>query len=309
MKSRCAIDPYQEIAASIIIPTTCEVSRADFLARAIASIKSQELDEGELEIIVVCNGKKQDDNLLRTLESDPYLRILKLQEGNVSKARHFGVTNARGEFFCFLDDDDELLANSIKTRLKIIKSDPICDVVVSNGFTHAHGNDKPLVSSDFAAEINENLYLSFLSQNWFSSSAPLFRANTIEPPIFDFSLKYFEWTYLFFLLMALHKNIKYDNRITYRRNEDNPLSASKTQEYSFAYPDFLLKMKELNIPPNIKRIIHQKYLTALNTQSNTHLQKNEIIKAWTLHLSCLFKGGWRYFPYTRFLILHSLRLI
>lgn len=297
--SCCAVKKY---SVSVIIPTTCEASRAELLLRAIESISSQRLEKGGIEILLICNGSHQDPDLLNLLESKPYLKIFKLVEGNVSKARYFGVSNADGEYFCFLDDDDELLPDSLKERVKLLEQNPGCDVLVSNGLTVSKGEEKPLVDSKIASIVNSNICQSFLRQNWFASAAPLFRASTIDSAIFDFSFKYFEWTYLFFRLVSLRKTIIFDDCLVYRRYEDSPLSSSKTVEYQLAYPGFLLQIKTLDLPPGVKRSIHGKYLTALNAQSNFYLREGKLGKAWLSHLTCLVKGGWRYFLYTRFLI-------
>ena len=115
--SYCAVKKY---SVSVIIPTTCEASRAELLLRAIESISSQRLEKGGIEILLICNGSHQDPDLLNLLESKPYLKIFKLVEGNVSKARYFGVSNADGEYFCFLDDDNVYDKNFIKKNRIII---------------------------------------------------------------------------------------------------------------------------------------------------------------------------------------------
>ena len=120
--------------------------------------------------------------------------------------------------------------------------------------------------------------------------------------MFDFHFKYFEWTYLFFSLVARRKKIVFDEAITYRIYEDNPLSVSKSTEYSLAYPGFLQELQQLDLPGRVKAALHDKYVTALNSQSNLYRQQGRWLDAWKFHIKCLTNGGLRYLPYTRRLL-------
>jgi hypothetical protein len=120
--------------------------------------------------------------------------------------------------------------------------------------------------------------------------------------LFDFQYKYFEWTYLFFLLLSERKRIYFRDALTYRKYEDNPLSISKSVEYGSAYPGFLLKLMALKLEPDVKRGIKAKYLNALNTQANLELSQGRKWRAWQAHLKCLSSGGWRYLAFTRHLL-------
>ena len=299
-ESRDPIETTPQV--SVIIPTTCEAARAMLLKRAIASVTMQ---EGVVpEVLLVCNGNRQDPGLLENLKELAGVRIVHQDEGNVSKARHFGVLHAtKGEFFCFLDDDDELLPGCLHRRLKIMAVESDCDVVCTNGLIHVSGTETPLVSSDVASTINADLCGTFLRQNWFASPASMFRARKIEPGMFDFHFKYFEWAYLFFLLISKHRKIVFDDSITYRKYEDNPLSVSKSIDYSLAYPAFLQELQQLNLAKPVKAALHEKYVAALNSRSNLYRQQGRWLDAWRSHIECLAHGGLRYVPYTRHLLL------
>lgn len=288
------------LQVSVIIPTTCEASRSELLLRAISSIRAQ---EGVLvEVLLICNGNRQDGELLAYLERQDGFRVLRMQEGNVSKARYLGVRNVNSDFFCFLDDDDEFLPGCLQQRLMVMTHDLDCDVVVTNGFDHDSGIDVPLVSSELALMINSDICGTFLMQNWFASPASMFRTKRIKAELFDFAFKYFEWTYLFFLLVSLQKRVVFDNVITYRKYEDNALSVSKSIEYALAYPDFLIEVKRLNLSKHVKSAVQEKYVTALNSCSNIYRERGQWFNAWKLHLACLTQGGGRYLSYTRHLL-------
>lgn len=90
---------------SIIIPSAGR--RPDFLQRAI---KSALIDDEQIqtEIIVVLNGKDgmAFDTSLSFQHS--FVSYHKIEQGNVSKARNYGLSIAQGELIRFLDDDDYL---------------------------------------------------------------------------------------------------------------------------------------------------------------------------------------------------------
>ena len=117
---------------SVIIPTMCQANRADLLHRAIESIVSQ--SGVALDVVIVVNGDKFDDDLVANLEDDPRLRVLRRDEGNVSAARYTGLQKAVGDYFCFLDDDDEFLPNALKQRVALFSTHTDADVIVTNGF-------------------------------------------------------------------------------------------------------------------------------------------------------------------------------
>ncbi|MGC3962908.1 MAG: hypothetical protein QM803_06115 [Rhodocyclaceae bacterium] len=164
----------------------------------------------------------------------------------------------------------------------------------------------PLVAPGRANEINTDPRASILQANWFASLAVMFRNATVPAEAFDFHLHYFEWTWLLFALLGQGKRVHYDEAMTYWRNADNPLSASRSAQYFAVYPEFLRELGRLPMPEVHRRAIESKYQTALNTLSNEALQGGELGRAWQLHWQCLLGGGWRYAPYTRHLIRQSL---
>jgi hypothetical protein len=197
--------PHQPPKVSIVIPTSAASGRRAMLDRAIASVDAQDCPT---EIVVVPNGAAVDAQTLRDLEADRRVtRVLRLDEANVSVARYAGLGVATGEYFGFLDDDDELLPGALSTRLALFGPDR--DVVATNGYVVEAGRDEAiLVPLNLAP--NAALDLSFLEFNWFQSLASLFRTSTVPRNLFDMRLRYFEWSHLFFRLLEAGVRIHYD---------------------------------------------------------------------------------------------------
>ena len=183
----------------MIIPTTCEASRKQAIQRAIARVLSQ---DAARDLIVVVNGDGVDQRLLRCLSAIPAFRVLQHSKWNVPGARWEGLDHCRGDYFCLLDDDDELVPQSLSRRITLF-----CvgvHLVVTNG-SERDSEDKPLVPASAAAEVNDEQVGSSLWSNWLASPGPLFSAASVEEHIFGLSIQYYERTYPFFRLIAMER--------------------------------------------------------------------------------------------------------
>lgn len=99
------------ITHSIIIPTK---DRPNLLRRAVASAQAALGDGGEIIIVDDASVTPVDT----VLQSSDTLRILRhsAPEG-ASSARNTGIAHARGKVLFFLDDDDELMLDYVRTIL------------------------------------------------------------------------------------------------------------------------------------------------------------------------------------------------
>lgn len=287
------------ITVSVIIPTMCLSSRSELLKRTIKSITNQ--SDVHTEILVVLNGLQYDTETVKELEANPLINLIRLETANVSTARYIGVCQSQGDFFCFIDDDDEFLENAFQIRLNTFLEHDV-DFIISNGLLNKDGVDKIVVEYDSVTELRLNPAANLLKKNWFASSAGFYKAKSFNPELFNFSYKYFEMTYLFFLLISNGKTFYFNELLTYRVYQDQPLSVSKSNEYMLAHAVFLRNLMKFDLESSIKKFISKKYIAALNMQSNIEIQQGLKFKAWLSHLKCLLNGGWEYIPYTRHLI-------
>lgn len=116
---------------SVIIPTY-KPSRY-YLEECILSVRNQSLSIDMFEIILVLNG--DISQIYQELITDLFggylgnVKILLIPEGGVSNARNKGLEQAKGEFICFIDDDDVISPNYLEELLKV----SACNVIgVSN---------------------------------------------------------------------------------------------------------------------------------------------------------------------------------
>ena len=87
---------------SVVIPL---YNKEHYIEATIRSVLNQTCRD--FEVLVVDDGSRDNSlALARKFESDR-VRIIPQENQGVSVARNTGIRNARGEFICFLDADDE----------------------------------------------------------------------------------------------------------------------------------------------------------------------------------------------------------
>lgn len=129
---------------SVIIPT---YGRPDCLKRAINSVLSQTFEQ--VEAIVIDDNNPDTEARLATEQTmseyadNPKVVYLKHPKNmNGSTARNTGIKEAKGNYLCFLDDDDEMLPNRIEVFVNKMESlDDSWGVCYSN-FVKLKDNDE-----------------------------------------------------------------------------------------------------------------------------------------------------------------------
>lgn len=109
---------------SVIMPA---YNAERYIASAIASVLAQ--DHADLELLVVDNNSTDGTVALVQSFSDPRIRLLRQHVQGVSAARNKALEEMRGDFFCFLDADDDLPAQSLSARYAEFISDPVVHFV------------------------------------------------------------------------------------------------------------------------------------------------------------------------------------
>lgn len=97
---------------SIVLPT---YNRAGLLPRAVGSVLDQTFTDWEL--LVVDDGSKDGTAELLQTYSDPRIRALRNAVNRErSYSRNRAIAEARGDFICFLDSDDEWLPDHLQVH-------------------------------------------------------------------------------------------------------------------------------------------------------------------------------------------------
>ena len=105
---------------SIIIPV---YNTEQYLPRCIDSILSQSFTDYEL--LLIDDGSTDGSNALcdAYAEKDNRIRVFHKENGGVSSARNLGLKEAKGEWICFVDSDDELQPAGLQTMVDGISNE------------------------------------------------------------------------------------------------------------------------------------------------------------------------------------------
>jgi len=95
---------------------------ADHIQEAIGSVQAQTWRNWEL--IVVDNASTDATAFLVQQYKDPRIRLLHQATKGVGHARNTALAIITGEFYCFLDADDELPPSSLADRATLLLADP-----------------------------------------------------------------------------------------------------------------------------------------------------------------------------------------
>ena len=104
---------------SVIIPT---YGRSDLIKRSIESVLNQTYSNIEL-IVVDDNGEGTPDQLLTKEQIKEYSSInyiVHKNNQNGAIARNTGIEASKGDYICFLDDDDYFMPEKIELQMKRI---------------------------------------------------------------------------------------------------------------------------------------------------------------------------------------------
>jgi glycosyltransferase involved in cell wall biosynthesis len=123
---------------SVVIPT---YRRPVAVRRAIDSILAQTFTD--FEIIVVHDGPDEaTGEALRGIDPRVHYHQLTVNSGPAA-ARNRGVSEARGQWIGFLDDDDEWLPRKLEAQLAAVRPGER-DVIVTSRCIYCHGDRKDI---------------------------------------------------------------------------------------------------------------------------------------------------------------------
>ena len=82
---------------------------------------NQTLEKEKFEVIIVLNGPKEPfhSEITGLISSYPTIRLLYEEKSGVSNARNKGIEDSKGNFICFIDDDDMISPTYLESLLEI----------------------------------------------------------------------------------------------------------------------------------------------------------------------------------------------
>jgi glycosyltransferase involved in cell wall biosynthesis len=121
---------------SIILPT---YNRARLVMRAIQSIQAQTFSDWELLIIDDGSRDGTYDFVTTEMHGDKRVRYHYATNRGLAMARNIGLSMGRGNYFTFLDSDDEYLPDHLAIRAEYLRAHP--EVELLHGGVEVIGSD------------------------------------------------------------------------------------------------------------------------------------------------------------------------
>ncbi len=119
---------------SVIIPI---YNTAKYLEECLDSVTSQTLND--IEVILINDGSSDNSEEICLKYKEKYPNIIYISQKNKGEAtsRNVGLNSATGKYLTFVDSDDKISANSIKTSYKIAEESN-SDIVITSLNIHNH---------------------------------------------------------------------------------------------------------------------------------------------------------------------------
>jgi glycosyltransferase involved in cell wall biosynthesis len=167
---------------SVII--TC-YNHARFLSDSIKSVLKQTYRN--LEILVVDDGST--DNSPEVVLGFPDVNYVYQNNAGLSAARNKGIAKSRGKYIVFLDADDWLYPDAVKTNIEFLQQNPAC-AFVSGWHDKVNEWGYPLHTQDEQIVVVDKHYQQFLTGNYIGMHATVMYQRWVFSEFkFDTSLK------------------------------------------------------------------------------------------------------------------------
>jgi glycosyltransferase involved in cell wall biosynthesis len=277
---------------SVIIPT---YNRGDLVTKAISSVINQTYKN--LEILVVDDGSTDNTSeiLKKISQNHENLVYLHKPNGGCASARNKGLENARGDYFSFLDSDDQWEQYAVEKMVDTLLSKSV-DIVYSPSI-EIFTNGKQLINLPVSANHPESLAAShFINTNVRNGSFMFSRAALTKTGFLDESLRFNEDSD-FFQRLAINNKAAYLPYPTVRvlnhpggKSRDRVRifeALLKSHEKILAqYPDFAIRMGSIT---DIRRIqicndlvealiLDKNWDEAISRQKSLHFSPSYIYK-------------------------------
>ena len=278
---------------TVVVASLCNDARSDLLKRACDSVRAMAGDM-DYSLIVVANGPGVSPSVLSWLTSRADVRVIRLRSGSHPLARRIGAEMAESEFIAFLDDDDELIANTLATKIAHFREHPDHDVLVTDGLRISESAETKIFP---APESRSADFVETLMRAGWGAGALTLRAQKIDLAVFDPLLRHMEWTLTTLELANRHK-FGYLDAPMYRYYETTPNSLSKAAAHNLAAPDVWRRLSRTYAGTRHEDAVRRRYGNMCHNASQECSNQGRMSEAWHLHFESMrAPGGLTYMPF------------
>lgn len=288
---------------TVVIASVCDEARAELLKRACESVRAMAADY-DYSILVVANGPRVSSSVLDWLATRPDVRVIRLRSGSHPLARRVGAEMADSEFLAFLDDDDELMPNTLARKIAQFRQHPEIDVLVTDGL-RVNGSTATKIFPPPEARCAD-LVETMMRAGWGACALTL-RAQNIDLSAFDAEFRHMEWT-LTTLELARRHQFGFLDEPMYRYYETTPNSLSKSAEHNLAAPEVWRRLSKGYSGTRYDAAVRRRYGSECHNASSEYARQGKMRDAWRLHAGSLRSpGGVAFAPFSAKLLFASLR--
>jgi glycosyltransferase involved in cell wall biosynthesis len=120
-----------ELGPGVVSIIMASYNRAATLPRAIDSVLAQ--DYAAWELIIVDDGSTDETRAMLDECRDSRVLVVRHERNRgVTAAKNTGLDHIHGEWFTFVDSDDEILPDALGAMLAVVKAHPDVDAVTCN---------------------------------------------------------------------------------------------------------------------------------------------------------------------------------
>lgn len=225
----------------------------EYLRACLDSLVAQTMQE--CEFIVVSDGAPEAEN--STCEEyatkDFRFKFFKKEHAGVSVARNYGIDQAQGEYITFVDCDDWLESNAIKTMLSLV-SHKNTDIALTNAFKIWQNGKKVLLLSIKTEE--KELKLTNIPA--FTICCYIFKTSIIrkEHIYFNEELRYSEDRAFIYHYCCFCKNISITSDVIYFYRQHQLSVCHNNQSIGQVFQQFLAANYIGNILTTYSKLSH-----------------------------------------------------
>lgn len=243
---------------TVIIPNyNCE----EYIEKCLVSVENQTIDSNLVDVIVVNDGSK--DNSLKIIEK--YILkhknwiLIDQENKGLSESRNVAMQQNKNEYIVFLDSDDELPREALKTMYDKLEQTN-SDIVVGGMINYNSKGTFKNYTTKFLKDINNVDYEKYPKiLNFVHAQSKMYRAKSIKNHQFIKNVKHED---NYFTLSLYLKKLKIDliNEIVYmhRVREGNNKSIMQSLNIN-SYYDLLTNFKKI-VSENNSNYIFTKYM-------------------------------------------------
>ena len=229
------------IRFSVIMPL---YNKGAYVEKAIRSVLEQTYPHYEL--IVVNDGSKDNSAIIaeELLKNVPNVRLINQENAGVAVARNNGVTQAKGDYICFLDADDWWNVSFLQEMQQFIKDYPEAGIWGTNYWYVKKGKTHVAVPCETGYINYPKLYAETSVMPLTSISVCIKKDIFNELGGFPKGIKLGE-DFLLWTKIALHHKVAFLNKAVAYYNNDIPASLRATRNLHAPEFHMLFKMQYL----------------------------------------------------------------